>query len=310
MGKYLRPKWLSPGGAAVVNTKVADRMDSARDDISCTAAAALSGIDFASRSDWGSPFRHNQTFTDTQAKYKTLMLRNMLQSQRNNACNQFVTEFMEVIGERLKRNSIWHFKLFCKQERKKKYCAEQMKFKIAFEWFTKSDDRGMRRSSKQSWAKWREDSTRGRLVADIWVRWCKSAINPRELKPFKRERLQKLYMRSRISAAFEALNSENYDDLIEALGNGPSSGQQNLLEGACARHLQKLWRGYNVRKRLQQIQHNRNFGEGKEAAPGASKNGLGLHGWRLRPCKVGQLYNPSQPPVTSFHPPSPPSGDT
>ena len=64
-----------------------------------------------------------------------------------------------------------------------------------------------------------------------------------------------------------------------------------------------------MRKRLQQIQHNRNFGEGKEAAPGASKNGLGLHGWRLRPCKVGQLYNPSQP-ATSFQPPSPPSGDT
>ena len=51
-------------------------------------------------------------------------------------------------------------------------------------------------------------------------------------------RLNKLYMRSRISAAFEALNSENYDDLIEALGNGPTTGQRNLLEGACARHLQ------------------------------------------------------------------------
>ena len=35
---------------------------------------------------------HNQTFTDTQAKYKTLMLRNMLQSQRNNGAVAAMSE--------------------------------------------------------------------------------------------------------------------------------------------------------------------------------------------------------------------------
>lgn len=233
----------------------------------------LSEIDFSSRPEWSSPFRRNHIFVDRQSDYKLTMIQNLTKTRRNTAFQILIRHMTCVRGELRLRDCVKNITAGVMDSRRAKVDRRRWRAAQATTRFASSQVSRVQDQVRAALIAIRRCRVYGLKLCGVWVEWTKRALNPRELKLLKHERLEKMVTNYRISQAFDDL-AGNFDELMDIYGK-PMKRQELLLQTACCRHIQAAWRGYRAR---QLLEHCR---EGV-----ASRGLLGYKGWRIRPTRL------------------------
>lgn len=233
----------------------------------------LSEIDFSSRPEWSSPFRRNHIFVDRQSDYNLTMIENLHKTRRNTAFQILIRHMTCVRTELRMRDFVKNITAGVMDSRRAKADARRQRATEATIRFASSQVSRVKDEVRAALIAIRRSRAYGLKVCGVWVQWTIRALNPRELKLLKRERLEKMVGHYRIAQAYDAL-AETYDELMDIYGN-PMKRQELLLQTACCRHIQAAWRGHRARLLLEHLRE----GVG-------SRRLLGYKGWRIRPTRL------------------------